>query len=105
MKRQTCADLSQLVFQPMKDNSAQSVIKALKKMFTQMQPLPTYLWGDADTAYLAKETKSMLKEFNVKFYHTFSIIKSSLAELAVKRVIILHFFAFLQAVNGLVFLD
>lgn len=69
----------------MKDKSAQSVILALKKMFAQMQPLPTYLWGDADTAYLANETIAMLKERNIKFYHTFSVVKSSMAEMGVKK--------------------
>lgn len=71
---------------PMKKKDAQSVCTAMKSIFDSMKKIPRYIWGDQDQSFLAKQTTSLFNEYGVKFYSTSSVIKSSYAEIGVRKV-------------------
>lgn len=71
---------------PMKKKDAQSVCIAMKSIFSSMKKIPRYIWGDQDQSFLAKQTTALFDEFGVKFYSTSSVIKSSYAEIGVRKV-------------------
>ena len=66
---------------PIKDKSADSVVKALKSILREIKDPPIrFIWGDAGKEFVAKKVQDFLKERHIRYYYTFSKIKSTFIE-------------------------
>jgi hypothetical protein len=60
---------------PLVHKSADSLTTAFRKLFTETGQIPKFLWFDEEKAITGKKFKALMKEFNIKLYHTFSVKK------------------------------
>jgi len=65
---------------PLKDKSADTIIRALKSIIREAKATPHYLFSDYGTEFVNTKVKAFLKEHNIIPYQIHSHIKSSWAE-------------------------
>jgi len=65
---------------PIKNKSAEIVIKAFKSILREAGAKPIYLFTDRGTEFLSAKFKHMLKENKIKPYYIYSSKKASIAE-------------------------
>lgn len=65
---------------PLKSKSGKEVAEALKKLFGDLKRSPKFLQTDQGKEFYNSNVAQVLKEFNVKHYSSFSILKASIVE-------------------------
>jgi len=79
--------LSRFLFTvPLKDKTGPSLVRAFKKVLRSSKRSPQYLQVDQGTEYLNREFRAFLKEHKIKLFHTFSKLKSVLAERLIRTL-------------------
>ena len=64
----------------LKDKTAESMIKAFKRIFREAAVRPTYLFTDAGSEFKSKAFQDFLKENGVMQYNIYSHMKASICE-------------------------
>ena len=75
-----------LYARPLKDKSAKSLVEVTKKIFTDYGITPKNLQTDQGTEYYNKHFSSLMKEFNINHYSTYSNLKAVIAERVIKTI-------------------
>ena len=87
--------LSKFIYcEAIKNKNANSMFDAFVKIFKRSNIYPKNLQTDEGKEFFNKKMNHLFKQHNINHYHTFSIIKSSFAERAIKTIkqkIFIHF--------------
>ena len=81
-----CVDvLSKYIWtQPLKSKSALEVSSAFERIFAEQKP--QLLWTDRGKEFFNKKMHDLLQKHDIRIYHTYSSIKSSFAERAIRTI-------------------
>jgi len=75
-----------LYTEALKTKTAKEVITAFKRVFKRMKKLPKYATSDMGKEFTNKEFVKFLETKKIKYFNTFSEIKSSMAERVIRTI-------------------
>lgn len=73
-----------VICKALKNKKAETIYNAFEEIFKTRKP--KYLWVDQGTEFYNSKMKKLLEDYKVKMYHTFTQIKSGVAERAIRTI-------------------